>query len=205
MSKNNNKPASGNKNVVDFSDEREKIIKMLNDSNSVIDGYENLTNESKHEVGGIVAVTSGTFTGEIKVTDANPKTGIRGFVAAMTDKGEAISLQSLMGVKSFDDFKAGDFQNEFANGEETSSETVKGAYDKGFTENSLKNRWIPKYWDLYDEAAYLMATGELKGKTFKRMAVLYKEFTARKQFTMSGQTIKPGHKRYIKATAWQVG
>ena len=200
MSENNKKKQSGNKNVVDFTDERKKIIEMLNDSNSVIDGYENLTNDSKREVGGVTAVTSGTFTGEIKVTDANPKTGVRGFIAAMTEKGEAISLQSLMGAKSFDGFAVGEFENQFEGG----TETVKGAYDKGFTENSLTSRWVPKYWDLYDEAAHLMATGELKGKKFKRMGVLYKEFTARKQFTMSGQTVKPGHKRYIKATAWQV-
>lgn len=199
MSENNKRGQRGNKNVKDFSAARESIIESLNKTNKT-----NLAKDEKREVGGMVAVTEGTFTGEIKVIDANPKTGIRGYIAAMTENGEAISLQSLMGSKSFTGFEAGDFENQFDVNGETKSETVRGAYDKDFDEKSLDNRWTPKYWDLYDEAAELMTTGELKGKKFQRMAVLFKEFTARKEFTIGEQKVKPGHKRYIKATAWQL-
>lgn len=149
---------------------------------------------------------TGTLTGEInpavEVKDASGKTTAT-YIGLKTDKGDYISLQSLMGLTSMNGYSTTEGAthewDDKVNGKiEKQSKEVKPEVAEGFDFNEM---WKPKYRDLYDEAAYLIANPEeITDKQYTYWGTVVRQITAKKDSpATSFEKYKAGYRRAMTA------
>lgn len=149
---------------------------------------------------------TGVLTGEInpavEVKDVNGKTTAT-YIGLKTDKGDYISLQSLMGITSMNGYSVNEaatheWDEKVGTKTEKQSKEVKPEVAEGF---DFSEMWKPKYRDLYDEAAYLMANPEeIKDKTYTYWGTVVRQITAKKDApATSFEKYKTGYKRAMSA------
>lgn len=149
---------------------------------------------------------TGILTGEInpavEVKDANGKITAT-YIGLKTDKGDYISLQSLMGVTSMNGYSATEgatheWDEKVGTRNEKQTKEVKPEVADGFNFDEM---WRPKYRDLYDEAAHLVNNPEeIAGKTYTYWGTIVRQITAKKDAPVSSfEKYKAGYKRAMIA------
>lgn len=149
---------------------------------------------------------TGTLTGEInpavEVKDANGRVTAT-YIGLKTDKGDYISLQSLMGITSMNGYSTTEsatheWDEKVGTRNEKQTKEVKPEVADGFNFDEM---WKPKYRDLYDEAAHLIANPEeITGKSYTYWGTIVRQIAAKKDAPANSfEKYKTGYKRAMIA------
>lgn len=143
-----------------------------------------------------------TFTGKVDLISRNINGNVVHYYAAETITNDWISLQSLMGVSSLQNYKlSGTFQHK--NTEET-KEVTAYVSEKFAQKPSDYKCWEPPTRDFYECVAQLQATEKLKDVTLYFRGIAVRDYTAKKNVTTTTESWEKGDPRTMTAQIWTI-